>query len=334
MSLPIIGILLGDPAGIGPEIVAKLCEGDDIYTYCRPIIIGDYRVFEYARGLIDGRFTIEKITNVQEVDWEQGFYPILDQEDIDPLTLKIGSPSQESGKAIVNMLRVAMKLCDEGVLDGFAYAPINTISINKSGYNFESEAKIFAEHYEKSKVTSELNVLDGMWVSRVTSHIPVRNICELITIESVYEGIESLHKTILKAEGQAPQIGVAALNPHAGEKGVFGTEEENIILPAIQMAKARGIDVSGPYASDMLFLKAMDGEFNGVVTMYHDQGQIAIKLRGILQGVTLHTGLDYPIVTSIHGAAYDKAGKGIASTDGIENAIKLVAQIITNSKID
>ncbi|NDL68749.1 PdxA family dehydrogenase [Anaerotalea alkaliphila] len=329
---PKLGILLGDACGIGPEIIAKLCDRDRIYGHCRPVIIGDCRVFEEAKRLVDGRFAIRKIADVDEADWEweEGEYPILDQGDVDPGEIVAGEPHAVSGRSMVRMIEVAMKLCREGKLDGFVYAPINTNTINMAGYSYESEAKLFSEVLQMEKLTKELNMLDGLWASRVTSHIPVKHICDFITPESVFDTIELLHDTVFEAEGVAPKIGVAALNPHAGEMGVFGSEEKTVIAPAIDLAKARNIEVSGPYSADILFIKAFEGDFDAIVTMYHDQGQIPIKLKGILYGVTLHTGMPFPVATSLHGAAYDKAGKGVASVDAVENAIRLVAQIALN----
>lgn len=330
MNKPILGILLGDAAGVGPEIVAKLCDADRLYCHCNPIIIGDIRVLNKAKELINGIFTTQVIKSIEEANWDLGVYYVLDQGDVNPEQIKMGENNVIAGKASANMLKVATELCQKKILDGFVFAPMNIIAINMAGFNYESESMLITKYLGLSKSSREVNMLDGLWIARVTSHIPIKYVCDRITKESILSTIDILDATVQLAEKKALVLGIAALNPHAGEMGVYGTEEKDVIIPAIEMANTKGIEASGPYAADTLFLKAFEGEFNAIVTMYHDQGQIALKMKGILYGVTLHANIPITVATCIHGIAYDIVGKGIASMDGLENAIRLVARIVLN----
>lgn len=331
---PILGILLGDSCGVGPEIIAKLIKENRIYTYCRPVIIGDLRVFLNAKKLVDGDFEVLEINDINNITWTENSYPFLDQKDVDPDTITIGEVSEIAGKASGDMLIKAMDLCIEGKLDGFAFAPLNKTSLKMGGHNFESENKLFAHYLKIKGISCEVNILGDLWTSRVTSHIPVKDISKNLTIESIVDAIALIDKSLRFAKGQQPRIGVAALNPHGGEHGTCGSEEIDVIIPAIQVAKEKGFNVQGPYPSDILFIKAFEGMFDAAVTMYHDQGQIALKLKGFQYGVTFHANLPVAIATAAHGSAFDIAGKNIVTTDAMENAIKLAGAVAAGYKAE
>ncbi|OON91234.1 MAG: 4-hydroxythreonine-4-phosphate dehydrogenase [Candidatus Epulonipiscium fishelsonii] len=332
---PVLGILLGDSCGVGPEIVAKLCKEEKLNKYCKPLIIGDKRIFEWAKGVVKASFevkTIETAEEIHKLDIKENVYYILDQKNVNPDEITVGEVSKIAGKASGDMLMLAIDLCKKKILDGFSFAPLNKAAMKEGGYKLESENKLFGEEFDRVGLTCEVNVLDGLWTSRVTSHVPVKDIVQYLTVDSIYNGIKLAYDTLKFSGNENPTIGVAALNPHGGENGTCGREEIEVIEPAIEKARANGIIVKGPYPADILFIKAFNGDFNAAVTMYHDQGQIALKLKGFQYGVTVHANLPVAIATAAHGSAFDIAGKNIATTDAMENAVKMTASIAMGLK--
>jgi len=333
---PRIGILLGDACGVGPELIAKLCKDNKIEQYCNPIIIGDQRVFEKARAIVGGGFQIETIKSVSDLDnieKVESVYYILDQKDVNPEDIEIGIVSAIAGKASGDMLMKALELCKNKEIDGFAFAPLNKAAMKKGGYTLESENKLFGQYFKREGLTCEVNILDNLWTSRVTSHIPIKQVANHLSVETIFNAIELAHNTLVFSGNASPRIGVAALNPHGGENGTCGREEIDVIMPAIEKAKKEGIQAMGPYSADILFIKAFNKEFDAAVTMYHDQGQIALKLKGFQYGITVHANLPVAIATAAHGSAFDIAGKGIATTDAMENAIKMTANLALGLKV-
>jgi 4-hydroxythreonine-4-phosphate dehydrogenase len=252
----------------------------------------------------------------------------LDQHDLDPAKdFKVGEISIKSGAACVAMIEKGAELYLAGKIDGFCFAPFNKAAMKLSGCAYESEHHLLAHIFGHTGPFGEINVLGNLWTTRTTSHIPIKEVSENLTLASIGRAI-SLADTSLKRSGIAkPRLALAALNPHAGENGLCGREELDVIMPAIEKARAAGIDAYGPFPSDILFIKAFAGDFDGVVTMYHDQGQIALKLKGFDEGITIAGGLAAPIATCAHGTAYDIAGKGIAKTAALENAVRMTCRM-------
>lgn len=328
---PILGVLLGDATGVGPELVAKLAARNFYKDYCRPVIIGDMRVLEQGIALAGGPVACDVISNVEEADWEKGL-PVLDQKDQDPEQIQIATVSTYCGAADKAMIETACQLCKDGKLDGFVFAPFNKAALHAGGCEYESEHHLMAHIFGLTEPFGEINVLGNLSATRTTSHIPISQVSDHLTIETIVQAERLAHNTIKSSGIEHPKLGIAALNPHCGEGGRCGREEIDVIIPAIQKAKELGIDAEGPYSADILFIKAFEGEFDGVVTMYHDQGQIALKLKGFDQGITIAGGQPYPIVTCAHGTAYDITGKGIASTSAFENAVKMASKMATHQK--
>jgi len=324
---PIIGMLLGDAAGVGPELVAKLAAARFFDNLCRPVIIGDARVFEMGMKAASVAVPYQKISKISEATWKNGI-PLLDQANLDPATdFQVGKLSVKSGAACVAMLAKGVELFKNGELQGFCFAPLNKAAMKMSGCDYESEHYFMAYLFGHTGPFGEINVVGNVWTTRTTSHIPIKEVSANLTTEKIGRAI-TLADTALKTSGIArPRIALAALNPHCGENGLCGREEIEVIGPAIEAAKARGIDARGPYPSDILFIKAFAGEFDGVVTMFHDQGQIALKLKGFDEGITIAGGLPAPIATCGHGTAYDIAGKGIAKTGALENAVRMTCRM-------
>jgi 4-hydroxythreonine-4-phosphate dehydrogenase len=326
INKPVLGILLGDAAGVGPEIVAKVAAKGLLEERCYPIIIGDVRVLEMGMKIANVNFQYYVIEKIEEVDWSKGI-PVLDQKNLDPQKGKMGVVNPYYGKVSGDMLITAVNLYKKGAIDGFCFAPLNKAAMKQGGHSFESEQMLFAHHFNWTEPFGEMNVLENLWTSRVTSHIPVKEISSKLSVESIMRAIKLADKTLKRAGVEGARIAIAALNPHGGENGLCGREEIDVIKPAMEEAERQGITVVGPYPADILFLKAFAGEFDAVVTMYHDQGQIAMKLKGFDYGITVASGFPAPIVTAAHGTAYDIAGKGIAKTGAFENAVKMAARI-------
>ncbi|MDF2873611.1 MAG: pdxA2 1 [Sporomusa sp.] len=323
---PRLGILLGDATGIGPELVARLCNTAKLQVYCRPVLIGDLRVLALGKKIAKADFPVVVIDDISQANWANGI-PLLDQRNFDPANLILGKIDNLSGKITGDMLVTAINLLRRGDLDGFVYAPLNKAALQYGGYDFEDEQKLFAHYLGWHGPSSEMNVLKNLWTSRVTSHIPLEQVCANLTSDSILTAIRIAHQTLQKAGFQDPRIAVAAVNPHAGEDGLCGRQEIDIIAPAIRTARADGIKAMGPYPSDTIFINAFKGHYDAVVTMFHDQGQIALKLMGFQFGVTVAAGLPYAITTPAHGTAFDIAGQGIANPDATEQAVMVAAKL-------
>ena len=328
MEKAIVGITLGDASGIGPEIVAKLCVKGYFTQYFRPIMIGDVRVFEDGLRIIGAEYPHYVIKDVDEANWSKG-QPILDLGDQDPALVTMGKTSAYCGIGDVDQIVKACELCKEGKIAGFLYAPLHKGNMKDSGMKFESEGELMAHCFGVKGLYGEINVLENIQTVRVTSHIPLKDVSANLSKERILECIRLAHDTCKGSGIAEPRVAVSGLNPHNGENGKCGTEEIDIIIPAVEAARAEGMNVEGPFSADVVFMRAFRGDFDTVVTMYHDQGQIALKLRGF-EGVTVGGGQPYPIVTPAHGTAYGKAGKGTAATKAIENATDLLYKMVSH----
>jgi len=324
---PVLGMLLGDPAGVGSEIIAKLASGDFFTQFCRPVIIGDMRVMR--RGMeaagVDVEFQV--VSSVDEIDWSLTEIPFLDRKNCDPAEVPFGKISVSGGAVCLDMLELGVNLYKEGKIEGFCFTPLNKAAMKDAGCTVESEHHFMAALFNHSGPFGEINVLGDLWTTRTTSHIPIKEVSDALSVESIMRAMRLADFSLRKSGKAHPHLGLCALNPHAGEEGRCGREEIDVIAPAIAEAKKAGINASGPYPSDIAFIRAFEGQFDGVVTMYHDQGQIALKLKGFDQGITIAGGLPAPIATCAHGTAYDIAGKGVVKTSAFENAVKMVAKM-------
>jgi 4-hydroxythreonine-4-phosphate dehydrogenase len=284
---PRIGLLAGDPSGIGPEITAKLLAQLEIHAQAEIVAIGEV-----------------------------------------PPACPPAQAGRLAGEYTIGTLRAGVAALRSGGIDALVYAPLNKQSMKLAGLSHSDELHFFAELLEHSGPVSEINVCGRLWTSRVTSHVPLREVADLLTGEKIREVARLLHRTVVKSGIASPAIAVAGLNPHAGEGGLLGTEEIDTIAPAVAQLRAEGLDVIGPLPADTLFLAARRGDFHGVVTMYHDQGQIAMKLMGFERGVTVAGGLPAIIATPAHGTAFDIVGKGIADPGALREAFHLACEMV------
>lgn len=330
---PVLGIFLGEAAGIGPELVAKVIADGTAYQYCKPIIIGDARVLALGQKIAGVSFPWETITDPSQANWDNGTVPLIDLKNYDPADLVMGTIDTVSGHATGESLITCMALLKSGKIDGFVFAPLNKEAFKKGGWHIEDEHYLFAEQLGcLDRPRGLLNVLDDLWVFRVTGHVPFRDIVKYITPENVGRSIQLCYDTLRMAGYDNPRIAVAALNPHAGDGGTCGTEEIDVLIPVIEEYRAKGMDIYGPVPGDTLFIHAFNHEYDAVVTLFHDQGQIATKLHSFDVGVTVAGGLPYAITTPEHGTAFDIAGKGIAKTLATERAISVAANMALTNK--
>ena len=325
-ELPILGVLLGNSAGVGPELVAKLAVNNYYADHCRPVIIGDLRMFERGLQVVGGDVPHYVIDSMDQCDWDRGF-PVLDTKDQDPAQVVYGEANAYCGASDLNQMNIAIGLCKAGKIEGFVFGPFHKGAMKMAGLHDESEHTYLAKAFGLTTPFCEVNMMDDLMTVRTTSHIPISDVSANITETALREAIE-LGEITGETLGHKPRIAVAALNPHCGEFGLCGREEVDVIQPTIEKVVAEtGWNVTGPYSADTLFIRALEGDFDVVVTMYHDQGQIALKLVGFKRCITVAGGQPYPIATCAHGTAFDKVGTGTAATDSFERAVKTAAKM-------
>jgi 4-hydroxythreonine-4-phosphate dehydrogenase len=317
---PRVALTLGDPAGVGPELAARLL--------ARPesLRAADVYVLAGAAELADAAHRAGVDVPLAATPSPTGA-ALLDDGSSAGVAIDVGVVSRAAGQRALHQLRRALALAGDGRVDAIVYAPLNKSSAHLAGMAEEDELRWFAGVLGVGGVTSELNVVDRLWTARVTSHISLAEVAPRITVERTVATIELLHRMLEGSGVPAPRLAVAALNPHAGENGRFGREEIDVIAPAVRAAVAAGIDARGPFPSDTVFLAARRGDVDGVVTMYHDQGQIAMKLLGFDRGVTVQGGLPVPVVTPAHGTAFDIAGRGVADPGATCHAFDLAVAL-------
>jgi len=326
-KLPRIGLMLGDVTGIGPEIAARLLAAGKPAQLARVVIIGDKRVLDLGMRNAGVSIPHTVYRSIDEVTWPRQDLPLLDLGNTDPARYPQGTSSDEAGKLAGDTLKFMIDLAMAGKLDGICFAPLNKGAMNRGGWKFNDEHQMFASLLKHQGFFGEMNVIEQFSTFRVTSHVALREAVNMITPERITAAVNLAHDTLTAAGKAGPRIGVAALNPHNGENGLFGDEELRIIRPTVEKLKSGGIDCTGPISSDAIFLQALKGRYDGVVMMYHDQGQIATKLLGFNKGVTVTAGLKIVFTTPAHGTAYDIVGQGKADPGAMEHAFMLAARM-------
>lgn len=324
---PKVALVLGDPNGIGPELAAKLVAEQETSEKAHVVILADKKVLD--EGIrIAGVDLNYNATERVSAEMMAGATPVLLTGPVfEGDDSQRGQVSEVSGKYQLACLTKGLELCIEGVVDSMVFAPLNKEAMHLAGLEHEDESGLFLDVLDHKGDFGLLNTLGNLWTSRATSHVSHRQVSELLSEESIMTAARVLDKALRASGKNDPKIAVAGLNPHAGDGGMFGTEEIDIIEPAVKKAQQEGINVSGPYPPDTIFLMGRDGKYDAIVTMYHDQGQIAMKLMGFDHGVTVHAGLAYPVTTSAHGSAYDIAGQGIANVRALREAFLLACSM-------
>lgn len=325
MSKPRIAIVPGDPSGIGPELIAKLLQSDEVRDAADILLVGDSHLWH--QGAAQAQTELELATISEGGIADQVGLSHLEMETIAPEDVQVAEVTVPGGTTSLRCLDKAMDLAMAGLVDGILFGPFNKAAMTAAGLNAEDEHRYMARYLGHEGYHSELNVLDELMTTRVTSHIGLKDVAANITEAGVLRAVNLANDTLRKAGKARPRIAVAALNPHAGDNGKFGREEIDILEPAVASAQKRQMDVSGPWPSDTVFLKAQRGEVDAVVTMYHDQGQIAIKLMGFERGVTVAGGLPIPVATPAHGTAFDIAGQNKANVGATRQAFDLLVRM-------
>jgi 4-hydroxythreonine-4-phosphate dehydrogenase len=327
---PIIAVIPGDPTGIGPEQTARILSRPATRSLARVLLMGDRRVMELGMRQAGVSLNIAVINDPSQADYDAAAIPMIDLDNLDPAGLTLGQPDPVVGGKVGATLSAAVDLARAGQVQGVCFAPLHKKAMYDGGWKFADEHQLFAHLMDHKGPFREMNVLDGQWMSRVTSHVSLRGALDEITYDNICDTLALTDRVLRKAGVASPRIAVAALNPHGGEGGLFGDEEITTIAPAVRDMAAKGIACKGPFPSDTVYLKAFAGEFDSVLAMYHDQGQIATKLRGFNKGVTVTTGLDAVFTTPAHGTAYDIVGQGIADVGAFEHALALAVKLAKN----
>ena len=322
-----IGVMMGDPAGVGAELTAKLLASGTMSVETGVVIVGD--PVHLARGQLaaDTNIKFDEFDEVNGVQVGAGKISLLPQLLDGAANYPHGKSKPEGGRYMLDCFETLLSLYKEGRIDSICFAPLNKHSLKIGGMETADEGDWLTEKLGYTGHTAELNVIEGLWTSRVTSHVPLRDVADLITVDGIIDAV-CLINTVLKTAGNSnPKIMVAGLNPHGGDNGAFGREELDVIGPAVKMAKEQGLNAEGPFSPDTMFLSAKKDNYDAIVTMYHDQGQIAMKLMDFEHGVTVLGGLPVPISTPAQGSAFDISGRGVANPGAMKAAFKIAEQM-------
>lgn len=329
---PTIALVQGDATGIGPELCAKVLALDEVRDAANIVLFSDPDVF--ARGCDIAGVSHEPvpIADLSEATFAGHGLHMLDMPAPGVAQLPQAQVAKAAGEAVLKCYGAALDACSEGTLQGLCFMPFNKEAMHLAGLGTEDETQWARQRIDHSGRVSEFNVIDGMWNARVTSHVALRDVADLITVNEVVAACELADRTLKAAGYERPRIAVAALNPHAGDGGNMGREEIDVIRPAVAEVQRRQIVCDGPFPSDTLYLRVRDGDYDCAVSMYHDQGQIAIKLLGFHMGISVHAGLPFPMATPAHGTAFDIAGQNKANVEPSRRAFMTVATMAARQR--
>lgn len=319
-----VGVMLGDATGIGPEVAVKALAAGPL-PGARVVLFADRRVLALGEREAGTTLPVRPRSRLDGLDETDDAVPLIESANADPAVLRRGAVNPVSGRIVGETL---MRMIDEalaGRLDAVCFAPLNKKAPHDGGFRYHDGHRMFAALTRHQGFFGEMNVIPAFLTFRVTSHVSLREALEMITPARITAAVELADATLTRMLGRRPRLGVAALNPHAGENGLFGRDEIEIITPTLETLRARGIDCEGPVPADVIFLRARAWAFDGRVAMYHDQGQIATRLPGFKQGVTVTAGLHAVFTTPAHGTAFDIAGKGVADPGAMRRALELAA---------
>ncbi len=329
---PLLGITMGDPAGIGPEVIAKALAAQGVQRFCRPLVIGSCSVMEHTVKTLRMKLNVVPVHGHDPIRINAYTIAVLDPLEQPLGKFTPGVAAAETGAASVSFIKKGVDLAQIGCIDGIVTAPINKEAINMAGCHYPGHTELLAD-LTQTKESGMMIVGGPLRIMFVTTHVSIKDLSSLLTQEKIEKSIRLAHVALTQLFGiRKPKIGVAALNPHAGEHGLFGDEEDRLILPAARAAQAQGILASDPLPADTLFGKAAKGDYDGVVAMYHDQGLIPLKLVAFGKCVNLTVGI--PIIrTSVdHGTAFDIVGRGVADSGSLIEAVKLAARLVARRR--
>ena len=331
---PLLAITMGDPAGIGPEIVLKALLHADVYARARPLVIGDRQALERAAAWVDATgLTYDVVSQPEDGQYQPGTLTLLDLQSSPPGGYAIGEVTAEAGRAAVEFVFAACDLAMAGRVDAVVTAPLNKAAMHLAGFNYPGHTELLTERTGADRV-SMLLVGPSLRVVHISTHVSLKEAIDRITHKRVEEVIDIAFEACQALGIESPRIAVAGLNPHASEGGLFGDEEAREIIPAIEAARQRGLNVSDPQPPDTVFLRATKGEWDIVVAMYHDQGHIPMKLLAFDSGVNVSIGLPILRTSVDHGTAFDIAGTGRASEESMLAAIDVAIQLGASRPVD
>ncbi|WP_090926168.1 4-hydroxythreonine-4-phosphate dehydrogenase PdxA [Salibacterium qingdaonense] len=323
---PAIAVTMGDPAGVGPEIIAKSLSTKQLFSDCLPFVIGDASMLERAVEVTGAEAVVRTIGHPSEALFQHGTIDIVDMNLVSP-DLPWGEISEAAGHAAFSYLEQAVTLANNGDIQGVCTAPLNKEALHKAGHLYPGHTEILAQ-LTQTKTFAMMLSAPGLKVIHATTHVGLLDAVEKINVQREYDVIKLADETLRTAGFENPAIGVCGINPHAGENGLFGNrEEEEKVIPAVEKAQEEGINVQGPLPADTLFFRAKRGDFDMVVAQYHDQGHGPVKVLGLEAGVNITVGL--PIIrTSVdHGTAFDISGQNIADEQSLNEALRMAVQL-------
>jgi 4-hydroxythreonine-4-phosphate dehydrogenase len=327
--LPRVALTLGDPAGIGPELVARLLARPETCSQAGIVLVGDPWLWAEGQRVAGLKVPTDEIGSFAALAGRTpGSRPaFLPMHTVRPDQVHVGQAEASGGASVLQVLNRCMDAARAGEIDAICFAPLNKHAMKQGGLKHEDELHHFAEYLGVQGYFCEFNTLEGLWTSRVSSHVPLKDAAGMLSVERIEAAATLIFRSLQAAGVAQPRVAVAGFNPHNGDGGTCGREEIDIIAPAVAKLNAAGLPVVGPYPADTIFLKARGGELDAIVTMYHDQGQIALKLMGFHKGVTVQGGLPVPITTPAHGTAYDIAAQGRADVNAMANAFALACRM-------
>ncbi len=325
-KLPVVAVTIGDPCGIGPEVVAKALAQQEVRDLCIPLVVGSTAVMRQALALVRSPLRIREVTDAKDADPSPESMSILDPHNLNVEAVVPGRVSAAAGKASMEWVELAVRLCLNGAVQAMATAPVNKEAASAAGYKEIGHTELLQSMTGATNVATML-MAGGLRVVHLTTHRSLRRACDAVTRENVLAKIRLTHDYFRQHGFPSPRIGVAALNPHASDGGLLGDEEATAIGPAVAEARAGGIDATGPVPADSVFHQAINGKYDAVLCMYHDQGHIPIKVYGFERSVSVNLGLPLVRTSVDHGTAFDIAGQGVAQAVSMAEAIKLAAYL-------
>lgn len=332
MEKPVIGITMGDPAGIGPEIILKALRNSKLYTICKPLVIGCVDILKNTEEFVQSGLEFRVVCIPEEAEYEPGKVNIISIDNVDADSIMLGQIQSEAGRAAYQCIEAAVHLAKKGSIKAIATAPINKESIKAAEIDFIGHTEMLAGLTCTDDPLTMFQVYN-LRVFFLSRHVSLKRACDLVNKDRLSDYIVRCDSALSVLGLERRKIAVAGLNPHSGEHGLFGNEEVLQIEPAIKLCRARGIDVVGPIAADSVFYQALNGKFDAVLSLYHDQGHIATKMVDFEKTISLTIGLPFLRTSVDHGTAFDIAGKGVASPVSMEEAIVLAADYSKNYDI-
>ncbi|WP_198968784.1 4-hydroxythreonine-4-phosphate dehydrogenase PdxA [Xylophilus sp. ASV27] len=330
---PVVALTLGDPAGIGAELIARLLARPEAAQRANIVLVGDRWLWEEGQQIAGLNVATDAIASLAAVRGRASSArpAFLPMDTVAQAEVHRSRAEAPGGRSVLKVLDRCMDAALAGEIDAICFAPLNKQAMKIGGMRHEDELHHFADYLGVNGYFCEFNTLGDLWTSRISSHVPLKDVASYLSVERIGQAAELIYRSLLASGVAAPKVAVAAFNPHGGDGGVCGREEIDIIAPAVKALRARSWPTDapfhGPFPADTIFLKAQAGEYQAVVTMYHDQGQIAIKLLGFSRGVTVQGGLPIPITTPAHGTAYDIAGQGRASVEATWQAFQIACRM-------